>query len=164
MRRVFSVVAVGAVCALLAGCGQTNSLSRSEWVTAADGYCGSANEANATAEAELEALLKGGLSTPAERTMAAELVRAGIPNVESEASNLEISKPPPASEQREKSVIAGFEKEAALDNRFDDALEHGGAAEIEAVNKQIARNGAALERLADELEMKVCGRAEPETE
>jgi hypothetical protein len=164
MKRVLSVVAVGAVCALLVGCGQANTLSRSEWVTAADGYCASTNEANATAEAEFEALLQGGLTTPAERTKAAELVRAGIPNVESEASNLEISKPPPAAEVRENSVIAGFEKKAALEGRYGNALEGGSAAELEAVTKELERSNAALERLADELEVKVCGRPEPETE
>jgi hypothetical protein len=168
MKRGSKVVIVCAaaalVAALLAGCGQTNTLSRSEWVTAADGYCASANEANATTEAEFEALFQRGLTTPAERAKAAELVRAGIPNVESEASNLEISKPPPAAEEREKSVIAGFEKKAALEGHYADALESGSAAELEAVTNQLARNNAALERLADELEMKVCGRPEPESE
>jgi hypothetical protein len=62
------------------------------------------------------------------------------------------------------SVVAELEMTAALDNRLADALEHGSAAEIAAVSKQIAQNGAALECLADELEMKVCGRPEPERE
>jgi hypothetical protein len=164
MKRVLSVVGVGAVCALLVGCGQANSLSRSEWVTAADGYCNSTNEANATAEAEFEALLKGGLTTPEHRAKAAELVLSGVPNVEGEASGIGGLKPPPASEDREKAVVANLEKTAALDKRFAVALEGGSAAELEAVSKEIARNAAALERLADELEMKVCGRPEPETE
>jgi len=171
LRRVVAVlVGCVAIAALGGGCGGSSSgdspagseseLTRAEWAHRADAICSVDHEENAKRESEFEALLRQGLTSPRRRDEAADLIRAAVPGVERETKAIAALFPPSAEATTTGTVVAELEATAKVDQRLAEALERGGAAELETIFKQAARNAAALEALAQELDLQVCGRPE----
>lgn len=168
MRLLSLLVGAAIVAALVAGCGGGSSsssgeadearLSHTEWVSQADAICSVDHEANAGRESEFEALLGGGLTDPKVREEAAELIRAAVPNVETEVKGIRALRPPTADEAEVIRVVGGLERTARLDEKFAEALESGSVHELEAVIAMVGANGERLEALAAELGTKVCGK------
>jgi hypothetical protein len=169
LRRLCLALVAAAAALLLAGCGggsssgdaggQEAELTKADWARRADAICTVNHESSAHREAELEALLKGGLTSPQRRDEAAELVRGAIPAVEKEARALSELIPPAAEATTTGTVIAELEETTAIDRDLAAALEHGSVHELEALFIRGNQNGTALEDLAQKLDLKVCGRS-----
>ena len=166
-RSSLALLACG-VAALVAGCGGGSSstatsasgLSHSDWVAHADAVCERDHETNATRATEFGALLKEGLTTPAARAEAAELVAAAEPAVKQEVEEIAALDPPAEDEALAREVVEGIESMIAIDRRFAAALAHGSTAELKAVSAEGQQNGNVLKGLALKLGLKVCGRPE----
>jgi hypothetical protein len=161
--------AAPAVLLMIAGCGGSSGssesasggeLSHSEWVSRADAVCQKDHEANASLEAEFGRLLGQGLTTPTKRGKAAKLIRGAIPTVETEVGELEEVTAPVADELKAAEVLKELELTVALDRRLAVALEDGSDTELEIVAQEVQGNGTALQGLAKDLGLKVCGRPE----
>ncbi len=170
MRRLLLAAVLLAAAAVPAGCGGGGSssssgeteearLSHTEWVSQADAICSVDHEANAGRESEFEGLLKGGLTDAKVREEAAELIRAAVPNVETEVKGIRALRPPSADEAEVIRVVGGLERTAQLDEKFAEALESGSVHELEAVIAMVGANGERLEALGTELGTKVCGKS-----
>ncbi len=169
VKLALVVCAAPAVLLAVVGCGGGSSsssgsgasggqLTHSEWVSQADAICEKDHEANASRESEFGKLVSQGLSTPAEKRKAADLIRGAIPTVETEVGELEELTPPTADELTTAEVLEELEMTTALDRRLADALEGGTDTELEMVAQEVQDNGTALQALARGLGLKVCGR------
>jgi len=155
---------------LLAGCGGGSSSSRSastgggarltyaEWVAAADAVCSKGDKANAKQEAEFDALLEQGLTSPSRRAKAADLIRAAIPDLEGEATAFAGLVPPASAKVSSGAIVKELEEAAELDDLFAEALESGSAHELEVRSQALHLNGDELQALATDVGLKVCGQ------
>jgi hypothetical protein len=154
--------------ALLAGCGSSSSsteapepaaeLSHAEWVAAADEVCTEDHEANATREEEFGELIEHGELTPQTRAAAADLIRGAIPVVEREVASLGKLFPDAADREAVAEVLADLKLTIKLNRRLAAGLDHGSVDELETLAEEVEQNAMALQGIARDLGLTVCGR------
>jgi hypothetical protein len=154
--------------ALVAGCGggssssmTTTSASKgrgSEYADQANAVCRGTREANAARAEEFEEILAHGLTSPAVRDEAAELLTDSIPTVEAELKGLEGLTAPAGLAHTQGRMISKARWSIALDRLFVKALEHGSTHELGVLFARIASNELAFRGAALHLGLKVCGK------
>jgi hypothetical protein len=160
--------------AALAGCGGSSNtsgteaepaaeLSHTEWVSAADEICEEDHEANAGREERFGDLLQRGVLTPKTRAAAAALIRGALPSIEAEVADLGKLTPDASDQEAAAEVIAELKLTIKLNRRLAAGLDHGSVTELETLAQEVQENASALEGIAADLGLTVCGRpAEPE--
>jgi hypothetical protein len=161
--------------AVLAGCGGGSSstatdapepaaeLTHAEWVTAADAVCQKDREANGGREEKFGDLIEHGLQTPAKRAAAASLLRAAVPAVEAEVASLGMLTPAASDQEAAAEVLAELKLTIKLNQQLAAGLDHGSTTELETLAEEVQQSAMALQGLARDLGLTVCGRPdEPE--
>lgn len=155
--------------AVLAGCGGSSStgateveraaeLTHEEWVDEADAVCEEDREANAGREEEFGELTQRGELTPQTRAAAATLIRGSIPAIEKEVARLGRLNPDTSDQEAAAEVIAELRLTIKLNRRLAAGLDHGSVSELETLAQEVEGNATALEGIADDLGLTVCGR------
>jgi len=157
--------------AILAGCGGGSSsssssgppepaaeLSHAEWVAEADAVCEEDREANAGREEEFGELIQRGELTPRTRETAATLIRGAIPAIEREVERLGELTPDADDQEAAAEVIAELKLTIKLNRSLAAGLDHGSVAELETLAQEVEANATALEGIAEDLGLTVCGR------
>ena len=170
---IASATAVGLT--VLAGCGGGSSststdaaepaaeLTHTEWIAAADAVCQKDHEANSGREEKFGDLIEHGLQTPAKRVAAAALLRAAVPAVEEEVASLGELTPAPSDQEAAAEVLAELKLTIKLNRQLAAGLDHGSTTELETLAEEVQQNAMALQGLARDLGLTVCGRPdEPE--
>lgn len=155
--------------AILAGCGGGSSstaasvepaaeLTHAEWVAEADAVCEEDREANSGREEEFGELIQRGELTPQTREAAATLIRGAIPAIETEVERLGELTPDADDQEAAAEVIAELKLTIKLNRRLAAGLDHGSVAELETLAQEVEQNATALEGIAEDLGLTVCGR------
>lgn len=133
-------------------------LTHAEWVAEADAVCEEDREANAGREEEFGELIQRGELTPQTRETAATLIRGAIPAIEREVDRLGELTPDTADQEAAAEVIAELKLTIKLNRRLAAGLDHGSVAELETLAQEVEGNATALEGIAEDLGLTVCGR------